>query len=49
MPATPGLPPTRLPVREMLIGSNLEFDQAGTHDLKGFEEPWTLYRASRRS
>jgi class 3 adenylate cyclase/alpha/beta superfamily hydrolase len=30
-------------IREMLIGTSAEFDNAGPHDLRGFEEPWTLY------
>jgi class 3 adenylate cyclase len=35
-------------IREMLIGSKYEFDTTGTHNLPGFEEPWTLYRAKPR-
>ena len=30
-------------VRDMLIGSRFEFEPAGIHELKGFDEQWALH------
>lgn len=35
-------------VRDMLIGSTFEFDPAGSHNLKGFQEPWALHSVKPR-
>jgi class 3 adenylate cyclase len=33
-------------VRDLVVGSDLAFDDHGTHTLKGVPEPWQIYRAS---
>ena len=30
-------------VRDLVVGSDLEFDDRGVHDLKGIPEPWRVY------
>ena len=32
------------PVRDLVVGSGLAFDDLGWHDLKGMPEQWHLYR-----
>ncbi|MEE8374730.1 MAG: adenylate/guanylate cyclase domain-containing protein [Acidimicrobiia bacterium] len=36
-------------VRDMLIGSTFEFEPAGIHNLKGFQEPWALHSVKPRT
>ncbi|CAN5899759.1 hypothetical protein BH23ACT5_BH23ACT5_15410 [soil metagenome] len=31
-------------VRDLFLGSDREFDSLGTHELKGVEGEWDLYR-----
>jgi class 3 adenylate cyclase len=33
-------------VRDLVIGSELNFTDRGEHRLKGIPDPWTLYAAS---
>jgi class 3 adenylate cyclase len=35
---------TTTTIREMLIGSPYQFNDAGTHTLKGFDGTWQLYK-----
>ena len=35
-------------VRDLVVGSGIEFDERGAHELKGVPGEWTLY-SSRRS
>lgn len=30
-------------VRDLVVGSELQFTDRGEHELKGIEEPWHLY------
>jgi class 3 adenylate cyclase len=30
-------------VRDLVVGSDLAFDDRGVHDLKGIPEPWRVY------
>ncbi len=32
-------------VKDLVVGSGLEFDDRGEHELKGVDGPWRLYRA----
>jgi class 3 adenylate cyclase len=34
-------------VRDLVVGSDLRFEERGTHDLRGVPEPWQLYAAMR--
>jgi class 3 adenylate cyclase len=34
-------------IRELVAGSGLDFEDRGTHDLKGVPGPWHLYATSR--
>ncbi len=36
-------------IREMLLGTTHQFERAGTHQLKGFPEPRTLYKTAPRT
>ena len=31
-------------VKDLVAGSGIQFDDAGEHSLKGFEEKWHLYK-----
>ena len=44
--ATDGEIYTTTTIREMLIGSRYQFDDAGSHSLKGFDGTWQLYKVS---
>jgi len=33
-------------VRDLAVGSGIDFDPAGSHDLKGLPEQWSLYRVA---
>ncbi|GIU90272.1 MAG: hypothetical protein KatS3mg010_1371 [Acidimicrobiia bacterium] len=32
-------------VRDLVVGSDLSFEDRGVHDLRGVPEPWQLYAA----
>jgi len=32
-------------VRDLVVGSDLRFEDRGTHELKGVEDAWQLYSA----
>jgi class 3 adenylate cyclase len=34
-------------VRDLVVGSELTFDDRGAHDLEGIPEPWSLYSVSQ--
>lgn len=42
--ATDGAIYTSKTIRDMLIGSQHQFEYAGSHNLKGFDEDWALYQ-----
>jgi class 3 adenylate cyclase len=44
--ATDGEIHTTTKIREMLIGSPYQFDDAGSHSLKGFDGKWQFYKVS---
>ena len=33
-------------VRDLVAGSGLAFEEAGSHELKGVPEPWNVYRVA---
>lgn len=33
-------------VKDLVVGSELRFEDRGIHNLKGFNEPWQLYAAT---
>ena len=37
---------TTAAIKDLLIGSDFRFEAVGSHDLQGFDEPWTLYRVT---
>lgn len=41
--ATPGTVWVSRTVTDLVAGTGLEFSDRGTHELKGFEQPWSLY------